>query len=249
MSTVKLATVEGHEIELDEADHAKLLAWPDLDLSQIHVVEDDAVHALKPSTGKLHALTLEEMLDIPAKECNACHRMLPVVVFQTRGTSGPCRNTCSACRSAARRAKREADAISLEASFSLVVPVTGEPRGMLKNIWDRIQAKTPKVHVVVNGEQLPAPPVEMGHHHARVPLCTPAYDFAGFVKVDTQAFQTITRSPLKGDRVLWFLHPHGSVTLKALDVHGTIRIRRLNHLLREYGLGTTLEIERVAYPG
>lgn len=251
MSIVKLTTVEGHEIELDGADHAKLMAWPDLDLAQIHVVGDDALHALKPSTGRLHTLTLEEMLNTPTKECNGCKRAMPIFVFPTSGTSGGYRNTCASCRSSARRARRQADAEALEAS--LVAPVTGEPKGMLKRYVEREAAKAakaaPRLHVNLKGEQRPAPPAVIGEHFTRVPLCTPAMEFAGFAKVDTAAFRAITRPPVNADRILWFLHPGGYVTLKALDAQGVVRIRRLHMLLREQGLSDTLEIERMEYPG
>lgn len=126
MTTIKLPTVEGHEIELDVADHTKLCAWPDLDLSRIHVVGDDALHAVKPSTGNLHALSLEEMLRVPIKPCNGCKRDLPEIVFPSSRTSSGYRSTCTACRNARRRAKRETDATPV------VVPVPGPPGNLLK---------------------------------------------------------------------------------------------------------------------
>lgn len=243
MSTVNLITVEGHEIELDEADHAKLMAWPDLDLTQIHVVGDDALHALKPSTGKLHALTLEEMLGMPTKECNGCRRVLPVIVFPTSGTSGGYRNTCASCRSAARRAKRRADADALEAS--LVIPVTGEPKGMLKRYAERFMP----LMVTVNGRPVPAPSVEVGHTITRVPLCNPDKAFMGYARVTSAAYRMLTAPALKADRMLWFLQPSGFVTTKAADPVKGVTIRRVANLLEEHGLPGTVEIERMEYPG
>lgn len=251
MSTVKLTTVEGHEIELDEADHAKLVAWPDLDLTQIHVVGDDALHALKPSTGKLHALTLEEMLDIPAKECNRCLRMLPVIVFPTSGTSGGYRKICASCRNAARRAKC-LDADALEAS--LVAPVTGEPTSKLmqrhvEKQAERAAKQAAKPFMVkVDGEPLPAPPVEVGDTVTRVPLCAPDRTFMGYARVDTGAYRVLTGPTLRGDRMLWYLQLHGFITLRTVDSVQGSAIRRVVNLMEEHGLPGTVEVERVEYP-
>uniref|UniRef100_C5CLR7 Uncharacterized protein n=1 Tax=Variovorax paradoxus (strain S110) TaxID=543728 RepID=C5CLR7_VARPS len=253
MSTLKLPTVEGHEIELDEADHAKLLAWPDLDLTQIHVVGDDALHALKPSTGKLHALTLEEMLDIPTKECNACHRMLPMTVFPTSGTSGSYRNTCACCRSTAQRAKRRANTEVLEAS--LVAPVTGEPTSKLmqrhvgKQAYYAAKRTANPLMVKVDGEPLPAPPIEISPTATRVPLCGPDRAFMGYARVDTAAYRVLTGPMLRGDRRLWFLQAGGYITLRAFDSIRRSAIRRLANLMDEHGLPSTVEVERVKYPG
>lgn len=247
MTTIKLPTVEGHEIELDAVDHAKLCAWPDLDLSQIHVVGDDALHALKPSTGKLHALTLEEMLVIPTKECNGCSRVLPVTVFPTSGSSGGYRNACASCRSAVRRAKRRANAEALEAS--LVAPVTGEPKGMLKRHAEKPTVPRKPQLVKVDSELVPAPSVEIGHPTTRVPLCAPDRTFMGFARVTTAAYRVMTAAPIKADRELWYLQPHGFVTTRTTAPLKGRAIRRVVNLLVDYGLPGTVEVERVAYPG
>ena len=246
MSTVKLTTVEGHEIELDRADHATLMAWPDLDLTQIHVVGDDALHALKPSTGKLHALTLEEMLDIPAKECNRCRRMLPVIVFPTSGTSGGYRKICASCRSAARRAKHRADAEALEAS--LVAPVTGEPKGMLKRYAEKLAESGKPPMVMVGGKLAPAPSIQVGHTITRVPLCAPDKAFIGYARVATAAYRVLTGPILRADRMLWYLQPHGFITLRTPDSVQGSAIRRVVNLMEEHGLPGTVEVERVEYP-
>lgn len=252
MSTAKLTTVEGHEIELDEADHAKLMAWPDLDLTQIHVVGDDALHALKSSTGKLHALTLEEMLDIPTKDCTGCLRMLPVIVFPTSGTSGSYRNTCACCRSTARRAKRQVNAEALEAS--LVAPVTGEPTSKLmrrhvEKQAERAAKQAAKPFMVkVDGEPLPAPRVEVGDTVTRVPLCAPDRTFMGYARVDTPAYRVLTGPMLRGDRALWYLQSGGYITLRAFDPIRRSAIRRLANLMDEHGLPGTIEVEQVPYP-
>lgn len=252
MTTIKLSTVEGHEIELDVADHAKLSAWPDLDLTQIHVVGDDALHALKPSTGKLHALNLEEMLNIPSQECNRCRRWLPMTVFPTSGTSGAYRKTCACCRSAARRTKRPVAAEAL--GTSLMPPVTGEPQGRLKR-WAEKQTKrqaekpVKPLMVEVNGEPRPAPPVETGHTSTRVPLCGPDRAFTGYARVATTTYRVLTGPTLRGDRMLWCLQPHGFITLRAADSVKGSAIRRVVNLMAEHGLPGTVELERVAYPG
>lgn len=241
MTTIKLPTAEGHEIELDVADHAKLSAWPDLDLSCIHVVGDDALHALKPSTGKLHALSLEEMLRVRLKPCNRCNRDLPETVFPTSRTSPGYRNTCTACRSARRREQRSAGVTPV------AVPVPGPPGNLLKRYRGKMAPNPERVWVTVDGERRDVPQVQAHDHATRVPLSTPEREFVGFVRLDTAAYKLLVSPWINADKWLWVLQSNGHVTTRAETYAKSLSIWRVTTLMEHHGIKSALSIEHTAY--
>lgn len=240
MTTIKLPTVEGHEIELDVADHAKLCTWPDLDLSSIHVVGDDALHALKPSTGKLHTLSLEEMLRVRFKPCNCCRRDLPETVFPTSRTAGGYRNTCAACRNARRKEQRNAPPVAM--------PVPGPPGDLLKRYARTLAPRRDSIWVIVDGEPRDVPPITKDGQWTRVPLCDPERVFVGFADLDTSAYEGLISPLIKASRWLWVLQPNGEVVTRATTHLGGLGTYSVRRLLRDHGIVASLVVERVRYP-
>lgn len=239
MTTIKLPTVEGHEIELDVADHEKLRAWPDMDLSCIYVVGDDALHALKPSTGKLHALSLEEMLMVQIKPCKSCHEHLPETFFPSSRHRQGYRSTCTRCRNTRRRALKASEASPAS------VPTPGPPGDLLKRYARTLAPRSDSIWVIVDGEPRDVPPITKDGQWTRVPLCDPERVFVGFADLDTFAYEGLISPLIKASRWLWVLQPNGEVVTRATTHLGGLGTYSVRRLMRDHGIVASLVVERV----
>jgi hypothetical protein len=216
---IHLETLEGHDVALDPADHAKLSKWPGIDLSRLHVVDDEVYPEVR---GKRHSMSLEGLLALMT---------VPMVPTTPRP---PEPSPVAPVVSDTPRSTPAIPRLQSDPSKPIpTLPKTGEPRGALAAF-----AKGLPPRVTLNGKELD--PAECRPRFidgtAQVCVIDQYREIKGTATLPASSYRAFKNHPFKPDSAFFKLGRDGRPTLRVKRAPDDMYPQAVEDFLAEHGL-------------